>query len=212
MVPYTEKEKDLSVWISSDLKPSFHCQQIVAKAMQTLGRIKCSFKFLSCSSFKILYRTYICPQLQFCVQVWYPYLIKDIVLLENVQRRATKLVHDLSSMPYQNRLKLLGLYSLYCRRQRGDLIEVYKILNNRNNVSLKNLFITTTSNRGHHLKLYKQRARTSIRQDLFSHQVIDQWNDLPSFVISAPTINSFKSRLDNYWSVIGYGYCERPQA
>ena len=53
MVPYTEKEKDLGVWISSDLKPSFRCQQIAAKAMQTLGRIKLFFKFLSCSSFKI---------------------------------------------------------------------------------------------------------------------------------------------------------------
>ena len=45
MVPYTEKVMDLGVWISSDLKPSFHCQQIAAKAKQTLDRIKCSFEF-----------------------------------------------------------------------------------------------------------------------------------------------------------------------
>ena len=88
------------------------------------------------------------------------------------------------------------------------------VTNNHYNVDLKSLFIlnTTTSNRGHHLKFYKQRARTSIRQNFFNHQIIDQWNDLASFVISAPTINSFKSRLDNDWCVIGYGYCERPQA
>ena len=109
------KKKDLGVWISSNLKPSssqsFHCQQIAAKAMQSLSRIKHFFKLLSCSSFKILYHTYIHPQLEFCVQVWSPYLIKDNVLLENVQRRTTKLVHGLSRMPCQNRLKLLGLYS-----------------------------------------------------------------------------------------------------
>ena len=62
------------------------------------------------------------------------------MLLENVQRRATKLVHGLSSMPYQNWLKLLGLYSLYCHRQRGDLIEVYKILSNHYIINLKSLF------------------------------------------------------------------------
>ena len=53
VIKCSEKEKDLGVWISSDLKPPFRCQQIAAKAMQTLGRIKLSFKFLSCSSFKI---------------------------------------------------------------------------------------------------------------------------------------------------------------
>ena len=74
--------------------------------------IKCSFKFSSCSSFKILYRPYIHPQLEFCVHVWSPYLIKDIVLLENVRHCATKLVHGLSSMPYQNPLNFLD-YAVY---------------------------------------------------------------------------------------------------
>ena len=46
IIPYTEKGKELGMWISSYF--SFHCQQIAAKAMQTLGRIKGSFKFLFC--------------------------------------------------------------------------------------------------------------------------------------------------------------------
>ena len=50
---------------------------------------------------------------------WSPYLAKDIDLLEKIQHHATKLVSDISSLPYT---KHLSLYSLFLWRQRGDLI------------------------------------------------------------------------------------------
>jgi len=54
-------------------------------------------------------------------------------LLDNnitrVQRQATKLVFDLADLPCEERLKELGIYSLYRWRQHGDFIETFKILN-----------------------------------------------------------------------------------
>ena len=41
------EEKDLGVWCASDVKPSLQVQKAVTKAMQTLGMLKRSFKFLS---------------------------------------------------------------------------------------------------------------------------------------------------------------------
>ena len=35
-----------------------------------------------------------------------------------------KLVFDLADLPYEERLKELGIYSIYCRRQCGDVIEI----------------------------------------------------------------------------------------
>ena len=65
------------------------------------------------------------------MQAWSPYLVKDIECLEKVQRRAAKMVRGLEHASYYKRLKVLELYSHAQRRLRGDLIEVYKILNGK---------------------------------------------------------------------------------
>jgi len=143
-------EKDLGVWITS--KPNFtlHCDKASAKAMQSFGLIKRTFSYLTKESFLMLYKTYICPHLQYCVSIWSPYLVKNINKLECVQQRATKLVPGLNHSPYEERLKHLDLYSLYCCRQRGDLIEVYKLINNFSRVSPDPFFpFTNNFTRGH---------------------------------------------------------------
>ena len=83
-------------------------QKAAAKAMQTLGILKRSFKFLSRDSFLFLYRTYITPHLEYCAS-WSPYLAKDTDTLERVQHRATKLVKSLSTLTCEDRLISLQL-------------------------------------------------------------------------------------------------------
>jgi len=53
---------------------------------------------------------------------------KDMITLENVQRRATKLVPGLRDLNYHDRLKILNIPTLVYRRLRGDMIEMFKMV------------------------------------------------------------------------------------
>ena len=122
-----------------------------------------------------LYKSYVRPHLEFAVQAWSPYLKKDIQTLEKVQRRATRLMHGLENLTYQDRLEKTGLYSLECRRQRGDLIETFKILNGLEEVQPGKFFTLShyTVTRGGSQKLFKSRFNTNIRGKFFSHRAVD---------------------------------------
>ena len=53
--------------------------------------------------------------------------------------------------------------------------------------------------RGNSRKLYKKRSNTLARQNFFSQRIVNFWNALPTTVVEAPSVNSFKSRLDRHW-------------
>ena len=101
------EEQDLGVWCTNTLKPSLYCQRAAVKATQVLGLIRRLFKIKSIDTLVFLYKMYVRPHLEYCVQVWNPYLARDIDILEKVQRRATKCLDGLSDLSYEDRLLYL---------------------------------------------------------------------------------------------------------
>ena len=85
-----DEEKDLGVIIRKDLKASSQCVKIVKTANQILGMITRTFNFKTKDNLLQLYKCLVRPHLKYCMQVWNPYLKKNIDLLEGVQHRATK--------------------------------------------------------------------------------------------------------------------------
>ena len=106
--------------------------------------VRRNFRRLDKDDFLLIYKTYIRPRMEYCVQAWSPYLKKDIKCLEKVQRSATKMVHGLRRLSYEQRLRHLELTTLKERRIRGDLIETFKIMTGKESVDRSQFFQLST--------------------------------------------------------------------
>ena len=193
-----EEEKDLGVTFDKLLKFDVHIQNSINKANRVLGIIKRSFSYINTDIFVKLYKSLVRPILEYGNVIWYPYLKRQSVAIEKVQRRATKLLPSLRNLCYEDRLGQLKLPSLKHRRLRGDLIQTYKIFNNMDDIAPERFFrvnpCTTTRSTGN--KIYIEYCKTNTRKYSFSHRVAHAWNALASNIKNSTNINNFKNRLD----------------
>jgi len=177
----------MCVTITDDLRQRTQCLLSAAKARKVTGMVRRNFRRLDCQDLLLIYKTYIRPHLEYCIQSWSPYLRKkDIQCLEGVQRAITKLVPALRKLDYRQRLQKLRLTTLETRRRRDDLIETFKIMTGKEKVSGEQFFHFSTigyQTRGHSLKIAKQRTyRLDLRKHFFSQRVVNEWNSLPQHV------------------------------
>jgi hypothetical protein len=118
-----------------------------------------------------------------------------------VQRRATKIPISLKDLTYDERLRKLNLTTLIYRRQRTDILQVFRIIKGFDKID-PNFFFKfdrNTITRGHNFKIFKPRTSSRARQHSFSFRVINIWNALSEETVSCETINSFKTKLEKEW-------------
>ena len=101
----TEREKDVGVIESSDMKVSEQCGIAVRKGNQILGLIRRNIAYRDKRLIIPLYIPLVRPHLEYCIQAWRPHMRKDINKLERVQRRATRLISEISQVSYEERLQ-----------------------------------------------------------------------------------------------------------
>ena len=158
--------------------------------------IRRAFISLDEEMFLCLFKAFVRPHLEYANTVWNPHKSKDVIAIENVQRRATKMIPTLNKMAYQDRLKKLKLPTLVYRRARGDMIELFKELNAVNKVINPAVTINTGVSRGHNLKILKQRCAKDVRKFFFTHRVVNLWNGLPINVVESKNLIAFERNLD----------------
>ena len=116
-------------------------------------------------------------------------------LLEQVQRRTTKMIRGLENLSDEDRLRQLGLFSLEKKRLRGDLMAAFQYLKAAYKKAREGLLTRACSDRtrGNGFKLKEGRFRLDMR-------VVRHWHRLPREVVDAPSLAVFKARLDGAWS------------
>ena len=75
-----------------------------------------------------LYKSVVRPHVEFAISSWSPHFKKDIEAIEKIQHRFTRLLPRMKHLSYEDRLIKLNLTTLERRRERGDIIQTYKIM------------------------------------------------------------------------------------
>ena len=205
----TVAEKDLGVFIDNNLTFDKHITEAIKKANTKLAMIKRTFVYLDRDLLTPLFTSLVRPLLEYGNIMWSPSLQHHIKSIEAVQHRATRLITGMANLPYEERLKMLKLPSLSYRRMRGDLVEVYKYCHGLYDVHRKPFTLMREANedsitRDNGFKIYKEKSNLASRGNFFGNRVANAWNSLPTNIVQAPSLNSFKNLLDKLWEPYMY--------
>ncbi|KAF7249028.1 Gamma-aminobutyric acid receptor subunit alpha-6 [Varanus komodoensis] len=175
----TEKEKDLRVIVDSRLNMSQQCDAATKRANAILGCINRSITSKSQVVVVPLYSSLIKPHVEYCGQFWAPSFKKDAEKLERVQRKATNMIQGLETVPYEERLRELGMFSIEKRRLREDMLSLYKYLKGCHKEAVEISLIPECRTRNNQFKLQQPRFRLDIRRSFLTVRAIQQWKELP---------------------------------
>lgn len=140
---------------------------------------------------------YVRPLLEYASPVWSPHHVKDIKLVESVQRSFTKYIRGYYNLPYKQRLISLGLESLELRRLYADLYLTFSILHGYADIEPTTFFKIRGNEytRGHPLKLTINVIKKDCTKYFFANRVVHPWNSLPSELVVSNSLHKFKCGL-----------------
>ena len=143
-----------------------------------------------------LYKSLVMSRLEYASQLWSPYLLKHVNLIEEVQRAFTKHISGMLFLFYSKRLEVLKLYSLKRRRERYGIIHVWKIIEGL----VPNLPCSFSDRRGRACVVCRSGAGRlgTLKYNSFRWRSIRMFNKLPKAIhmLSSYSVVGFKSKFD----------------
>ena len=131
-------------------------------------------------------------------------VIRNILLIESIQRRATKFLCKYSNASYKERLVLLNLLPLNYWLEYLDLVFFFKCKTGLYAIDLSKYvtFATASTRRGSsglNLK-YSCIPRTSSFRDTYFIRIVNTWNALPNNIKGITILSTFKSKRKAFFS------------
>ena len=196
-IKFVSSYSDLGVTVDRSLKFHSHVRRIVCVASAMTNNILACTLSRDEDFLMNIYKFHVHPLLEYCSSLWNLGYIGDVKLLEGVQRRWTKSVEGMGSLPYNQRLQQLSLFSFRGRLLRTDLILVWKIFHGKCAIQPGKLFQLDSQSRtrGHPYKICVPRVYLETRKRFFSHRVINKWNSLQHDTVMSDTVSKNKGFL-----------------
>ncbi len=192
-----DSQRDVGVLVDKGMKFSQHVANQSRRANAVLTQLSKAVYYRN-STFFGLYKTYVLPHLEFASPAWSPMLLGDKRRLEQVQRRATRMVKGLESLPYNERLRRLGFQTLEKRREWADNNQTFAILNALGGLNPSGLFEhppprnAITRLAADPLNLRVPHAHKDCRRGFYSIRAAHHWNSLPSNIKLSGNISILK--------------------
>ena len=158
---------------------------------------------LDSKALKLLYLSLVRSHLSYCSQVWAPQsVVKDILLIESIQRWATRFICKNNELSYRERLQKLNLLPINYWLELLDLVFFFKCMHGSVKLNISNFVSfnqgrTRRSTAGVYLKT--PRTRTSCFRDSYFNRIVNLWNSLPDIVKNYTTVSGFKNQLKKFY-------------
>jgi len=191
--------KYLGVFIQSDMKWNEHINKKVRKTNSMLGFLVRNLQKASEESKTNAYFAQVRSNLDYCSSVWNPYQQKQIRQLEMVQRRAARYVTNRfrNTISMSDMLSHLNWETMQSRRQKQQLVMLYKVINDLVDISAETYLQRTNSRTraAHNLRFTPYSTSTDCHKFSFFPRTIPVWNRLPATAAETPSLVSFKKEL-----------------
>ena len=202
-IQLTKVQRDLGIIVKDDLSWSDHYNHICSKAYRSLNLIRRTVT--SNSPMKVkkqLYISLVRSHLCYCSQIWRPCLIKDIVNLERVQRKATKFILDDYSSNYRSRLDCLHILPLTLWFELQDIMFLTKCLQDPSdsiNIGKYVKFASSNTRANTFNKLTHNLTKTSNGRNFYFNRVVRLWNSFPPHLIDLSlSYTTLKFRIQTF--------------
>ena len=212
-ITQVSEHKDVGVILTPNLSFSAHLRHILAKAHRSLGLLRRVLPPHSSPVLKrSLYLTLVRSNLVHCSQIWRPYLIKDLKLLESLQRKASKFILNDYEMDYKQRLLKLQLLPLTLWLEIRDIMLFISLVQfPPDNFDLSDYVqfttsITRSSTRLSIRSVSKHVPRLNSTKNYYFNRIVPIWNSLPPLDLSLSYTSLRKMVYAFYWEYFVTNY------
>ena len=199
------ERKDVSILWRGEAVWSEHVDVTVNKASKLLGLFYRAVGSSNTSAFSTLYKSLVRPVPEYATPVWSPFLVKDVLTLEKVQRTSLALGKKRDEMEYEERLRRLKWSTLETRRLFLSLAECYKtVFDDLNKPNIDSLFEFTKRNStlaNHPYKLYDKPAKCNPYKYSSFIGIAQDCNSLTGSIVEAGSLSHFKSALKRFLDI-----------